>query len=47
LEGLKYDKQDEQGKAAFNELNTHTTQQPEEGPKQKQGKRNNRNRQEN
>jgi hypothetical protein len=38
LKGLKYDKQDQQGKAAFNELNTHTNQQQEEGPKQKQGR---------
>jgi hypothetical protein len=39
---VKYDKQDQQGKAAFNERNPHTTQQQEPwqgaqaDPKQKQ-----------
>jgi hypothetical protein len=35
---LKYDKQDQQGKAVFNERNTHTTQRQgaQEDPKQKQ-----------
>jgi hypothetical protein len=39
---FKYDKQDQQGKAAFNERNPHMTQQQEPvtrspgGPKQKQ-----------
>jgi hypothetical protein len=35
--GIKYDKQDQQGKAAFNERNPYTTQQQEPVyPKQKQ-----------
>jgi hypothetical protein len=29
---IKYDKQDQQGKAAFNESNPHTTQQQEPEP---------------
>jgi hypothetical protein len=40
---IKYDKQDQQGKAAFNERNPHTTQQQEpvarslDGPQTKTG----------
>jgi hypothetical protein len=33
----KYDKQDQQGKSAFNERNTHTTQQQESATKSSGG----------